>query len=35
MIITDQKINEMIPNTLSVLTATGWGSLGLKTVWTV
>ena len=35
MIITDQKINEMIPNTLSVLTPTGCGSSGLKAVWTV
>ena len=34
-IITDQKINEMIPNTWSVLTATGCGSSGLKAVWTV
>ena len=35
MIITDQKIREMIPNTASVDTPTGWGSSGLKTVWTV
>ncbi len=35
MITTDQKISEMIPNTLSVDAATGCGSLGLKTVWTV
>ena len=34
-IITDQKISEMIPKTLSVVTATGCGSPGLKTVWTV
>jgi hypothetical protein len=35
MTVTDQKINEMIPYTLSVLTATGCGSLGLNTVCTV
>ena len=34
-IITDQKIIETIPKTLSVLTATGCGSPGLNTVWTV
>jgi hypothetical protein len=35
MIVTDQKISEMIPKTLSVVADTGCGSLGLKTVWTV
>ena len=35
MIVTDQKISETIPKTLSVVAATGCGSLGLKTVWTV
>ena len=35
MIVTDQKISETIPKTLSVLTGTGCGSLGLNTVWTV
>ena len=34
-IITDQKISEMTPNTLSAETATGCGSPGLKTVCTV
>src|SRR6266487_1210945 len=34
-IVTDQKISEMIPKMLSSVTLTGWGSLGLKTVWTV
>jgi len=32
MIVTDQKISEMTPKTLSVVALTGWGSLGLKTV---
>ena len=32
MIVTDQKISEMIPKTLVRVTATGCGSLGLKTV---
>ncbi len=35
MIVTAQKISEMIPKTLSVLALTGCGSLGLKTVWMV
>jgi magnesium transporter len=35
MIVTDQKISEMIPKMLSSVTVTGWGSPGLKTVWTV
>jgi hypothetical protein len=35
MIVTDQKISEMIPKTLSFVAVTGCGSLGLKTVWTV
>ena len=35
MIVTDQKISEMIPKMLSSVTLTGWGSPGLKTVWTV
>ena len=35
MIVTDQKISEMIPKILSSVTLTGWGSPGLKTVWTV
>src|SRR5215467_8466370 len=35
MIVTDQKISETTPKMLSVDTATGCGSLGLKTVWTV
>ena len=34
-IVTDQKIIETMPKTLSVLAVTGCGSLGLKTVWTV
>ena len=34
-IVTDQKISEMIPKILSSVTLTGWGSPGLKTVWTV
>src|SRR5215831_19036486 len=35
MIVTDQEISETTPKMLSVDTATGCGSLGLKTVWTV
>ena len=35
MIITDQKMSEVIPKTLLCDTLTGCGSLGLKTVWTV
>src|SRR6267154_5537015 len=35
MIITDQKINETTPYTLSVLIGTGSGSLGLPAVWMV
>jgi len=35
MIVTDQKISETTPKTFSLDTGTGWGSLGLKTVWTV
>ena len=35
MIITDQKISDTTPYTLSVLIGTGCGSLGLKTVWMV
>jgi len=35
MIVTDQKISEMTPKTLSLVAVTGCGSLGLKTVWTV
>jgi hypothetical protein len=35
MIVTDQKISEMIPKTLSCVAETGCGSLGLKTVWMV
>jgi hypothetical protein len=35
MIVTDQKIIETIPKTLSWLTAMGCGSPGLKTVWIV
>src|SRR6185369_11768986 len=35
MIITDQKINDTAPYTLSVLIGTGSGSLGLKAVWMV
>ena len=35
MIVTDQKISEMMPKTLSVVTVTGCGSPGLKTVWMV
>src|SRR5580692_1067965 len=35
MMVTDQKISEMIPKTCSVETCTGCGSLGLKTVCTV
>ena len=35
MIVTDQKISEMIPKMLSCDTLTGCGSLGLKTVCTV
>src|SRR5437764_389410 len=35
MIVTDQKISEMIPKMLCVDTATGCGSPGLNTVWTV
>ena len=35
MIITDQKMSEAMPRTLSSLTLTGCGSPGLKTVWTV
>ena len=34
-IITDQKISETIPNTVSRVTETGCGSCGLNTVWTV
>ena len=33
--VTDQKIIETIPKTLSVVAATGCGSPGLNTVWTV
>jgi len=33
--VTAQKIIETIPYTLSTVAATGCGSLGLKTVWTV
>ena len=35
MIVTDQKISETIPNTVSRVTETGCGSCGLNTVWTV
>src|SRR5450631_3994626 len=35
MIVTDQKISETTPKMVSVDTATGCGSPGLKTVWTV
>src|SRR6516165_5756121 len=35
MIVTDQKISETTPKMLSWDTVTGWGSLGLKSVWTV
>src|ERR1700761_4352087 len=35
MAITDQKISETTPNTFSVVTGTGCGSDGLKTVCTV
>ena len=35
MIITHQKISDTTPKTLSVLTGTGCGSAGLKTVWMV
>src|ERR1700736_1820306 len=35
MIITDQKIVDTTPYTLSVEIGTGWGSPGLKTVWIV
>ena len=35
MIVTDQKISETTPKTLSCDTLTGCGSPGLKTVWTV
>jgi hypothetical protein len=35
MIVTAQKISETTPKTLSLATAIGCGSLGLKTVWTV
>jgi len=35
MIVTDQKINEMTPYTLSSVAGTGCGSSGLKTVCTV
>src|SRR5664279_675174 len=35
MIVTDQKISEMTPYTLSVVAGTGCGSSGLKTVCTV
>ena len=35
MIVTDQKISEMTPKTLSVVAVTGCGSSGLKTVCTV
>src|SRR6476620_8170281 len=35
MIITDQKINDTTPYTLSVLIGTGSGSLGLTAVWMV
>jgi len=35
MIITDQKINDTTPYTLSVLIGAGSGSLGLKAVWMV
>ena len=33
--VTDQKISETIPKTAASVTATGCGSPGLKTVWTV
>ena len=35
MIITDQKMSDTTPNTLSELIGTGCGSAGLKTVWIV
>src|SRR4029077_15246111 len=35
MIITDQKINDTTPSTLSVLIGTGSGSLGSTAVWMV
>ena len=35
MIVTDQKISDTIPKTASRVAATGCGSPGLKTVWTV
>ncbi len=35
MIITDQNTNDTTPNTLAVLTGTGWGSAGLNTVCSV
>ena len=35
MMVTDQKISEMIPKMLSSVTLTGCGSPGLNTVWTV
>jgi hypothetical protein len=35
MIVTDQKISETTPKTLSVDASTGRGSAGLKTVYTV
>jgi hypothetical protein len=35
MIVTDQKISETTPKMLSIVAATGCGSPGLKTVWTV
>jgi len=35
MRVTDQKIRETTPNTLSRVTAIGCGSPGLKTVWIV
>ncbi len=35
MIVTDQKISEMIPKTVSLVAPIGCGSLGLKTVWIV
>ena len=35
MIITDQKINDTTPSTLSVLIGTGSGSLRLTAVWMV
>ena len=35
MIVTDQKISETRPYTLSVVSGTGCGSSGLKIVWMV